>query len=154
MAHTGGCQCGKVRYHLQTLGRAHVCHCRMCQRATGGLFAALVGAPKNEFRWIGAPPPEFASSNLARRAFCDACGTPLGFTYVRETSWQYVTIGSLDHPESAPPEMHFGVESKLPFVEFCESLPQERTAESQTPEALAFLAELKPQQAPPPVTGE
>ena len=41
MAYTGGCQCGKYRYEMDVLKWGHVCHCRMCQRATGGLFAAL-----------------------------------------------------------------------------------------------------------------
>ena len=42
---TGGCQCGAVRYAFYApLENAHVCHCRMCQRATGGVFAALAGA--------------------------------------------------------------------------------------------------------------
>ena len=31
---TGGCQCGAVRYRATAmLDNAHVCHCRMCQKA-------------------------------------------------------------------------------------------------------------------------
>jgi hypothetical protein len=54
---TGGCQCGAVRYEMYVAPQnSHVCHCRMCQRATGGVFAALAGAPKSEFAWTkGAP---------------------------------------------------------------------------------------------------
>lgn len=147
MAYTGGCQCGTHRYEMDVLQWGHVCHCRMCQRATGGLFAALVGAPKDQFRWISTPPPVFWSSNLAARAFCPECGTPLGFTYDRPTSSQYVTIGSLDTPEAVVLEEQFGIEAKLPFVEFCESLPKKATGEGQTAEGLAFLAQLKPRQA-------
>jgi hypothetical protein len=34
---TGGCQCGAVRYRIEgDLGRASICHCRMCQKAFGG----------------------------------------------------------------------------------------------------------------------
>lgn len=79
MSHSGGCQCGRVRYEMDVLEQAHACHCRMGQKATGGLFAVLVGAPKDKIRWTATPPEEFHSSNLARRAFCEACGTPLGF---------------------------------------------------------------------------
>ena len=40
----GGCQCGRTRYELDRLGRASICHCRMCQRAFGNAFAPLVTA--------------------------------------------------------------------------------------------------------------
>ena len=81
---TGGGQCGAVRYALYVAPRnSHVCHCRMCQRATGGLFAALVGAPKADFAWTKGEPGLFASSNLASRAYCRDCGTPLGSRLVR-----------------------------------------------------------------------
>jgi hypothetical protein len=43
---TGGRQCGAVRYALSALPEdAHFCHCRMCQKAVGGPFAALAGVP-------------------------------------------------------------------------------------------------------------
>ena len=39
--HTGGCQCGAVRYALYAEPtNPHVCHCRMCQKAFGNVFAA------------------------------------------------------------------------------------------------------------------
>ena len=43
LAMSGGCQCGAVRFRVTSFGRSSVCHCRMCQKATGGLFAALFG---------------------------------------------------------------------------------------------------------------
>ena len=40
--YTGGCQCGAVRYEAAgPPSRTHFCHCRMCQKALGNLFAAL-----------------------------------------------------------------------------------------------------------------
>jgi hypothetical protein len=119
--HHGGCQCGAVRYEIRSdLQASHVCHCRMCQRATGGLFAALVGARKEDVIWTTGAPTVFASSNLAVRGFCKACGTPLTFAYTLPQARQYVTIGSLDDPSAAPIEKQFGIESCISWVKFCE----------------------------------
>jgi hypothetical protein len=51
-------------------------------------------------------------------------------------------LGSLDHPENAPIVIQYGVESRLPWVKFCEDVPVERTGES--PEAQDYLARMRP----------
>ena len=44
---TGGCQCGRVRYTVEvTDDTAYLCHCRMCQRATGGVSIAFKDVEK------------------------------------------------------------------------------------------------------------
>lgn len=137
---TGGCQCGAVRYgFFAPLENAHACHCRMCQRAVGGAFALLVGAKKENFAWTKGDPAFFASSNLAQRGYCRDCGTPLSFAYTTSEARTYVTIGSLDAPEAAPIIIHYGVESRLPWVRFCEDVPSEETG-AASPEAAAFFA--------------
>jgi len=142
----GGCQCGAVRYALYVAPqKAHVCHCRMCQRATGGLFAALAGAPKKDFAWTKGAPGVFASSNLATRAYCRDCGTPLSFSYNQPEASFYVTIGSLDDPNAAPIQYQYGAESRIPWVKFCEDVPSE--ASGATPKAQAFLAAMVKNQA-------
>ena len=42
MVHSGGCQCGAVRYALyaEPYG-TQICHCRMCQKAFGAFYAPL-----------------------------------------------------------------------------------------------------------------
>ena len=143
---TGGCQCGAVRYamHVDRLDKPHVCHCRMCQRATGGVFAALAGCPKASLEWVKGKPAIFPSSNLAERGFCRDCGTPLSFSYLDPKARIYVTIGSLDDPEQAAIEIQYGVESKLSWVSFCEDVPGEITG--GTPEEAQFFAGLKSNQ--------
>jgi len=144
---TGGCQCGAVRYALYVPPqKSHVCHCRMCQRATGGLFAALAGAPRAEFAWTGGAPAFFASSNVAQRGFCADCGTPLTFAYEDPLARIYVTIGSLDDPAAVPIVHQYGIESRLPWVQFCEQVPAEATGAD--PADADMLARLQSRQAP------
>ena len=139
---TGGCQCGAIRYAFYApLEKGHVCHCRMCQRATGGVFAALAGGKPGNFAWTRGTPSYFASSNLAKRAFCPDCGTPLSFRYDTPDARMYVTIGSLDDPGAVKLEMQYGIESQLPWVKFCEDVPAEPTAVSQA--AQEFLAQMQ-----------
>ena len=81
--HTGGCQCGAVRYALYAEPtNPHVCHCRMCQKASGNYFAAFAGVPPSDFAWVKGAPGIFKSSQAAERGFCPDCGTPLSFRYV------------------------------------------------------------------------
>ena len=141
-----GCQCGAVRYvmHVPRVEKPHVCHCRMCQKATGGLFAALAGCAKDRLEWTQGQPALFASSNLATRGFCRDCGTPLTFAYNTPEARTYVTIGSLDDPELASIETQCGLESKLSWVKFCEDISGEITNDS--PDAQAFFANMKTNQ--------
>ncbi len=140
MAITGGCQCGKVRYamHVERVEKPHVCHCRMCQKATGGVFAALAGCAKASLEWTAGDPAFFASSSLAMRGFCRDCGTPLSFAYTTPEARIYVTIGSLDDPDAAGIEIQYGLESRIRWVEFCEAVPGEITGDSA--DAQAFFA--------------
>jgi hypothetical protein len=102
----------------------------MCQRATGGVFAALAGTAPANFAWTRGTPSFFASSNLAKRGFCAQCGTPLSFKYDTAEARMYATIGSLDDPESAAIVKQFGIESRLSWIRFCDDVPAERTGES------------------------
>ncbi len=142
----GGCQCGAVRYamHVDRVEKPHVCHCRMCQRATGGLFAALAGCAKSKLEWTRGEPAFFASSNLAKRGFCRDCGTPLTFAYDTPEARIYVTIGSMDDPERAAIEGQCGLEGKLSWVAFCEEVPGGVTVDSAA--AAEFYAGMKSNQ--------
>jgi hypothetical protein len=112
---TGGCQCGAVRYALLSAPEGSVCHCRMCQKAVGGPFAALAKLPKADVMWTRGQPGRFRSSASGVREFCRDCGTPLTFRY-HDASHMEVTIGSLDDPSSTAPRRAFGVESRLAWV--------------------------------------
>jgi hypothetical protein len=127
--HTGGCQCGAVRYALYAEPtNPHVCHCRMCQKAFGGYFAPLAGVPLGDFAWVKGAPGIFKSSELVERGFCRDCGTPLTFRYLAEPKID-VSIGSLDDPSIAKPEIQYGMEGRLAWLGELDVLPGLRTEE-------------------------
>ena len=125
---TGGCQCGAVRYALSAAPEASICHCRMCQKAVGGPFAALASVARADLAWTRGAPTLFESSSLASRGFCRECGTPLTYQ-ARSLDGDKieVTIGSLDDPGLAAPQKQFGVESRVRWFDALHTLPASPT---------------------------
>jgi hypothetical protein len=77
---TGGCQCGAIRFALSAAPvKVSICHCRMCQKASGAPFASFADIDRNDFSWTRGKPAAFRSSSIAERDFCADCGTPLSF---------------------------------------------------------------------------
>lgn len=125
---TGGCQCGAVRFSCEGLGRASICHCRMCQKAFGGFFGPLVTAIG--LTWTRGAPAHFRSSNRVRRGFCASCGTPLTFE-VDGVEKIDVAIGAFDHPGEIVPVVRMGLASKVPYADTIGDLPDLSDAEKQ-----------------------
>lgn len=108
---TGGCQCGRVRYSVQIdSDDAYLCHCRMCQRATGGVSIAFKNVKRADVTWE-RKPDRYASSPIAHRGYCRGCGTPLTFEYDEGSEKLDLTVGSFDDPAQFRPTAHFGAES-------------------------------------------
>lgn len=106
----GGCQCGRVRYVVELDSHdAYWCHCRMCQKATGGIAAAFVQIGRERVSWL-SEPDWYQSSPIAHRPFCSRCGTPLGFAFL-DGEGVDLTIGSFDDPSAFRPVAHAGAES-------------------------------------------
>ena len=145
LAITGGCQCGAVRYAITApFENPHICHCRMCQKAFGNYFAALVGTKKTGLAWTRGQPAVFRSSSLVGRGFCQGCGTPLTFAYDYSDRIA-VSIGSLDHPEAVTPAVQYGIEARLPAFALLHTLPGTRTEDDIPAE---MLEKLKSRQHP------
>jgi hypothetical protein len=137
--HTGGCQCGAVRYALYAEPtNPHVCHCRMCQKAFGNYFAPLAGLPLGDFAWTFGTPGVFKSSEAAERGFCRDCGTPLFFRYVDRDRIS-LSLGSLDDPTRVVPAKQFGIESRVTFLATLTGLPGTRTEDDVPPADMVRL---------------
>lgn len=73
----GKCLCGSVQISVQG---AHVpgpgaCHCRMCQRWSGGLFLSFEADA--DAVTVKGSVTRYVSSPFAERAFCSRCGSHL-----------------------------------------------------------------------------
>jgi hypothetical protein len=128
---TGGCACGRVRFVAQIADdEAYLCHCRMCQRATGSVSIAFKNVKQADVRWA-AEPDWYESSPIARRPFCSACGTSFGFAFTEDSDKMDLTVASFDDPSRFIPKHHFGAESMHRAWLNTEGLPEMRTDEHQ-----------------------
>jgi hypothetical protein len=141
---TGGCQCGAVRFGAEAddLGRASICHCRMCQKAFGAFFGPFVSAPG--VRWTRGAPKHFQSSNRARRGFCPDCGTPL--TFEPEGGPVEVAIGAFDRPAAIRPVIQHDLAARLPWLADLADLPVRTPLEAA--EVASYYASIVSRQHP------
>lgn len=113
---TGGCQCGAVRFRAEALhDNPHVCYCRMCQKATGNFFAALVGVRHENLTWTRGAPSRFRSSEHVDRGFCSNCGTPLFYQYLPGERVG-MCIAAFDEPHRITLRWQMGMEGKHPSL--------------------------------------
>ncbi len=117
-AWSGGCQCGAIRFRAGRLGRASLCHCRMCQKAFGSVGGLLVTA--HDLTWTRGAPSHFASSDTVRRGFCRDCGTPLTF---EDGASVDVAIAAFDRAQEIVPVIQLAAEARLRWLDDLALIP-------------------------------
>ena len=101
----GGCLCGELRYEVQKQPmRTTICHCKFCQRATGGAYLVEPVFESADFTVIKGEPKRYAhvsegSGKNVYIHFCDVCGTKLFLTFERFEGAVGVYGGTLDDPD-------------------------------------------------------
>lgn len=125
MAMTGSCLCGAVRYEITGSFKAigH-CHCSICRKSHGAAFATWGIIDPDQFRWTAGEAllQGHESSPGALRCFCSRCGSPLVCTFHGAVG--EVVVGTLDDDPGARPSEHIFVDSKAPWHEITDALPQ------------------------------
>ena len=150
----GGCDCGRIRYRMETGPLiVHCCHCRWCQRETGTAFAlnALIEAErlthlKAEPELVATPSQSGRGQTIAR---CPDCRLAIWSNYAGAGPIiRFVRVGTLDTPDILKPQVHIYTLSKQPWV----ALPQDVPAFAEyyeiercwSPQSLARRAALLP----------
>jgi class 3 adenylate cyclase len=124
---TGRCMCGEVGYEISQPAIAmSLCHCSMCQRASGSPFAAWIVFKPETVLFTKTQPKYYKSSLIAERGFCANCGTSLTMRYYPEKPSDVLAIlnSSMDHPEDFAPTYHLGVEGWQPWLSMHDALPR------------------------------
>jgi hypothetical protein len=93
------------------------CHCRDCQRASGGAYAALIGVPKSGVKITG--PVKYYESvadsgKSIKRGFCPNCGVRLFGLPSVLPDVTAIAAGSVDDPSIFKPGGDYFVASAQP----------------------------------------
>lgn len=116
----GSCQCGKVRFSVEsdTPYPFMYCFCSICRKTSGGAFGCNVMGKRESLRVVGARHLRSYHARIrergrravishAERWFCGECGTHL---YLLDRRWPegvWPNAGAVDTPLPVPPEQVF-----------------------------------------------
>ncbi len=125
----GGCACQTIRYTLTASPLiVHACHCRYCQRLTGGPFVINIWIESTFVEACPAAPKAFrlaaGSGKHHDVFFCETCGTALWSRYqIAPGDALFVRAGTLDDPAAVTPDVHIFTRSKLPWLDLPKGVP-------------------------------
>ena len=125
---SGGCMCGAVRYECAAEPvAAGNCHCRDCQRASGGAGASALAVPEEALAINGTVKyfdVATDSGGTSSRAFCPECGSRLFAKSTGMPGLISVMAGSLDDPSRFEPGMDVFTSSAQPWDYMNPNLPK------------------------------
>jgi len=124
---TGGCLCGAVRFEGKAfMQRAYYCHCTICQKSSGDPFAIGVPIKTGTLRFTKGEPTYYQSSTFGKRGLCAVCGSPLLWIPVSsKDDWgTNVAVCALDNSADVRPRYHTYTDTKLPWLDIPDGLPE------------------------------
>jgi hypothetical protein len=126
----GGCACQAIRYECASLPLfVFQCHCRDCQRATGGPFAVNVWFRVSDIVFSVEPTKFFVKADNGNRVhhyFCRECGSPLGLERAAGPV-RSVRAASLDDPSWLVPMANVWTCKAYPWEKLAPDLRNFRT---------------------------
>ena len=99
----GGCRCGAVRFRVTAAPMLTMaCHCRGCQRMTGGPYSLSAAIPTPAFEVTQGEPVPGGMKSEARHHFCPSC---MSWMFTTAAGMPFVNVRStmLDDPEGFEP---------------------------------------------------
>lgn len=125
---TGGCFCGAVRYECSADPIfAGNCHCRDCQKASGGAFAPAIAVPAAALKVSGNVKfydSKADNGNTVSRGFCTNCGGRVTSKSSGVPDLAIILAGTLDDPSLFKPQMDVYTSSAQPWDHMDAALPK------------------------------
>ncbi len=125
---SGGCACGKIRYECSAEPLLSLnCHCRDCQKASGGAYVSVLAVPKDALKITGEPKyydKKADSGHTISRGFCPECGSPLFTKLAARPDMMGIKAASLDDPSWFKPAMDIYTASAQPWDYMNPELPK------------------------------
>lgn len=111
----GQCRCGQVRFRIKAPPLLTMaCHCRGCQRMTGGPYSLSVAAPAEAFEVTAGEPVIGGLHGASRHFHCPHCLSWL-FTRPEGADWLVnVRTPMLDAAADFPPFIETYASTRLP----------------------------------------
>jgi len=126
---SGGCACGAIRYEstAEPVMMIH-CHCRDCQRSSGGPFSSFVVVPAEAFNLLQGSLRFHASPSdaggMTRRGFCPDCGSPVMGKPDAAPQFVAIRTASLDDPSGFTPQVDVWTVDAHPWDQMNPTLPK------------------------------
>ena len=125
----GGCACGAVRYEstAEPVMMLH-CHCRGCQRSSGGQFSSFVIVPAEAFKLLQGSlrfhPSPSEMGGMTGRGFCPECGSPIVVKPDSVPEFVAIRTASLDDPSWFNPQVDVWTSDAHPWDQMNPGLPE------------------------------
>ena len=123
----GSCLCGSIRYEVRgPFGPASHCHCSMCRKTHGAAFGTYSRVQRSDFFLVSGVEDiaSYQSSPEVTRTFCRRCGSTLQFIRATRPNTFALALGTLDDDPGVRPSMHIYIETKVPWLDINDGLPQ------------------------------
>lgn len=127
-AFSGGCACTAIRYACTAEPAfSWQCHCRDCQRASGGMLCPVLYVSKTALTISGQATyyeVKAESGNAVRRGFCAECGSPVFIDAELVPDLMGLWAASLDDPSRFAPQVEVWTASAPPWTCMHSDLPK------------------------------
>jgi hypothetical protein len=123
--HTGRCRCEHVRFQMDAEPMiTHCCHCLQCQKSSSSAFCNYSMIETTHVTLLQGKTQTFQGAKNHKEVQCAECASTLWLHRADlGDGVALIGVGMLDEPARLPPEAHYFIRSKHPWVTLPPGVP-------------------------------